>query len=107
MLVGVNYAWKSYGADFGPPPVGDAGHPWCARAAWARTIDQELAEFRRLGFFAVRWFVLCDGIGIGTGDRAPRRDGFGRWRFGPPPPIGAEHLADLRFLLERFRAARV
>ena len=105
MKVGVNYAWKNYGCDFGVPPVRDAGSIWCQRAAWQATIDEELADFKRLGFFAVRWFVLGDGFALGNGQSVPHRDAGGVWRMSSLPPLSPEFLSDFRLLLDRFRAA--
>src|SRR5438105_3052733 len=87
--VGINYPWKNYGWDFGPPPHGDSGAPWGDRAAWRATIDEDLAGFRQLGLFAVRWFLLADGLCYGTGAGRPHPDPADakQWRFDDPPAL--------------------
>jgi hypothetical protein len=107
MQVGINYAWKNYGWDFGPPPMKDDGTPWGRRAAWGDVIDADLVGFRRLGLQAVRWFILGDGITYGVGEERPRVDAEGLWRMGEPPPLTPEFEEDFRFLLERCHAAGI
>ncbi|HNN94082.1 MAG TPA: hypothetical protein PKI03_17515 [Pseudomonadota bacterium] len=72
MKVGINYAWKNYGWDFGEPPRKNSGQLWGGRAAWREHIDAELASFVEMGFFAVRWFLLGDGTTYGTGADRPQ-----------------------------------
>lgn len=109
MQVGINYPWKEYGWDFGPPPRHDDGSAFGPRARWRSTIEAELEGFRRLGLFAVRWFLLADGLTYGTGPASPRPDPDagreGQWRFDEPPPLGAGFEEDFVHLLERFAAA--
>jgi hypothetical protein len=104
MRVGINYPWNNYGWDFGAPPVRDDGHPWGPRAAWRATIDRELAGYRSLGLFAVRWFILADGTNYGSGAARPHHGGG--WHF-DPPPLSPEFLEDFTFLLGRFQAAKM
>lgn len=81
MRVGINYPWRDYGWDFGPPPAG-----WRSRDPWRARIAQDLATFRACGISIIRWFVLCDGMTYGTGRDAPRRDGS-QWRFDRVPTL--------------------
>lgn len=103
-LVGINYPWINYGWDFGDPPPGWTGGPPVAewRAQQRRQIATDLAEFARLGLFAVRWFVMGDGTNYGFGDDAPQLVD-GRWSA---KPLSAEHafheqmLDDFSFVLQ-------
>jgi|SRR5208337_4862520 len=75
MNVGINYPWCNYGWDFGTPPS-----TWSPRAQWKNgkpadpqkgtpaipALQNALADFRRIGIFAVRWFILGNGVGFGT-----------------------------------------
>ena len=108
LRLGINYPWRSYGWDFGDPPRSDKGNPWGEAAAWRHFVDSDLAAFRRLGLFAVRWFLLGDGLLYGTGKGQPRRDPqSGQWRFPACPPVSESFVAHLRLLLERCRAAKM
>lgn len=111
MRVGINYAWLNYAWDFGPPPYHDDGTLWGDRAQWKTRIDDDLNTFRRLGIFAVRWFILGDGLTYGVGLNAPHRTSqVGRheaWGFDPPTVLAAEFQEDFVELLERFRRADV
>lgn len=104
MSVGVNYAWKNYGWDFGPAPSPAGGAPWGQAAAWRATIDADLRRFKELGLFCVRWFLLGDGLSYGQGPLAPRPQGD-TWRFDDPPPLHPDFVADFSDLLARVRAA--
>lgn len=107
MRVGINYPWKNYGWDFGPPPSSADGSPWGPRAAWQATLDAELEAFRDLGIFALRWFILADGMMWGTGAAAPHPDlaDPGDWRFDDPPPLSEAFLDDFIDLLIRVERA--
>ncbi len=107
MRVGINYPWMNYGWDFGEPPIKDNGAPWGPRAAWRATIDSELRGFRALGLFALRWFILADGMAWGIGDRQPRKDDgiLGAWHFEPPGPLSPAFVEDFSFLLACCRSA--
>lgn len=109
MQVGINYAWKNYGWDFGLPPQKNSGSNWGARAAWQPTIEKELAEFVEIGFFCVRWFLLGDGTTYGVGAERPHLDprGNGQWRFDSPPKISDEFLEDFARLLRACEAAGI
>jgi hypothetical protein len=86
MLVGINYPWIDYGWDFGDPP-----HAWVPPEelpAWLKTKRKQIeTDFRLLasqGIFAVRWFLLADGLNYGIGEFAPRQTGEA-WTFDPLP----------------------
>lgn len=95
MWVGINYPWCNYGWDFGEPPS-----TWRPRARWRTVIAEHLAELRRVGVRVVRWFIVADGLGYGSGPDAPRlREG--RWEFSPPR-VTSELLDDFSELLALF-----
>jgi len=104
MRVGINYPWIDYGWDFGIPPPAWV-HPGKLEQWRARKRVQILDDFRRfaeLGLFAVRWFMLADGLSYGTGEEAPRLID-GRWRFDPLPadhPFHWQLIEDFAFVLE-------
>ena len=85
MQVGINYPWIDYGWDFGDPP--SAWIPAEGLAAWRETkrkrIEEDFRRFSEQGIFAVRWFLLGDGLNYGTDARAPRKEGG--WIFDPLP----------------------
>ncbi len=109
MRVGINYAWKNYGWDFGLPPQNDSGCAWGPRAAWRETFEAELAEFVDLGIFCIRWFLLGDGTTYGTDSLRPHLDsrGNGQWRFDDPPALSAEFLEDFAQLLQWCESAGI
>jgi hypothetical protein len=113
MKVGINYAWQNYGWDFGAPPLRDNGMAWGARAAWQSSIDAELTELASLGLFAVRWFVLADGLTYGIGPQKPHQVASAgalsspAWRFDECPSLSPEFLADYEDLLRRCRAHKL
>ncbi len=47
-------------------------------------IEEDFAQFQSRRIFAVRWFLLADGLNYGTGESAPRRIG-NEWLFEPLP----------------------
>jgi hypothetical protein len=59
LRVGVNFPGWRWASDFG-------ARTYWPRAEWRSFIDQRLALFRRLGIFAIRWFLLCDGTQYGA-----------------------------------------
>jgi len=83
--VGINYPWKNYGWDFGNSPTG-----W-SRTNWKSEIEKDIKELKSLGIFAVRWFLLSDGLVYGIGKHAPHKDSDpkrkGQWRFDDPPEL--------------------
>lgn len=103
MLVGINYPWVDYGWDFGDPPAA-----WIAaeslparREAKRKKIEEDFRLFAAQGIFAVRWFLLADGLSYGMGEYAPRRIGGG-WAFDPLPAGHAFHtrlIDDFDFVL--------
>ncbi len=87
MRIGINYPWIHCGWDFGDPPAA-----WVARehlSAWReekrRQIEKDFQYFASQGIFAVRWFLLADGVNYGTGEFAPQKAGKD-WTFEPLPP---------------------
>lgn len=101
--VGINYPWLNYGWDFGDPPLawlgGQSVDEW--RTQKRQQIADDLREFARLGIFAVRWFLLADGLNYGLGSNAPQPDGA-EWSFSPLPPqhpFHAQLCDDLEFVL--------
>ena len=86
MLIGINYPWIDYGWDFGGPPAlwvsGENLPAW--RESKRSRIEEDFAQFQSRRIFAVRWFLLADGLNYGTGESAPRRIG-NEWLFEPLP----------------------
>ncbi len=86
MLIGINYPWIDYGWDFGDPPAAwvdpQSVVEW--RDKKRREIAADFRAFAEMGLFAVRWFLLADGLSYGTGDEAPKVIG-GKWTFDPLP----------------------
>lgn len=104
LLVGINYPWIDYGWDFGDPPAAwvNAQNLPAWREQKRKRIVEDFTRFADLGLFAVRWFILPDGLNYGTGNEAPRLIN-GHWSF-DPLPSGHEfhrHLAeDFEFVLQ-------
>lgn len=96
MIVGINYPWENYGWDFGGP-VGSWGP--CAR--WRSTIDASLSRFVAAGIEIVRWFILADGLTVGSGREAPHLSG-NQWRFDSIPDLSSEALEQFDDMLQRF-----
>ncbi len=103
MLVGINYPWVDYGWDFGDPPAAwiaaESVQAW--REAKRKRIEEDFRLFAAQGIFAVRWFLLADGLSYGIGEYAPRRSGKG-WAFDPLPsghPFYARLCDDFEFVL--------
>ncbi len=104
MLVGINYPWIDYGWDFGDPPTA-----WVAnenlnawREAKRKQIEADFRLFASQGIFAVRWFLLADGLSYGTGEFAPRKTGV-TWTFDPLPAGHSFHgclCDDFEFVLQ-------
>jgi hypothetical protein len=105
MKVGINYAWKNYGWDFGQPPRKSSGQLWGGRAAWREHIDADLAEFVALGFFAVRWFLLGDGTTYGVDAERPRFTPGQPAEVEAVPALSPGFVEDFSFLLERCASA--
>ena len=102
MLVGINYPWIDYGWDFGDPPAGWAGDVVAWRQRKRAEIKQDFRAFAEMGLFAVRWFVLCDGLSYGFGAEAPHIE-RGKWTFRPLPRAHAFHRQlreDFEFVLQ-------
>jgi hypothetical protein len=104
MLIGINYPWIDYAWDFGDPP-----EAWVAPAyadEWRRKKREQIAAdfraFAEMGLFAVRWFMLADGLSYGAGDEAPKVIG-GKWTFDPLPREHRFHkqlCEDFEFVLK-------
>lgn len=102
MNVGVNYPWNNFGCDFGAPPP-----RWGERRGWERTLATEIGHLRRLEVRALRWFILADGLLLGTGAGAvPHVDRSrpGQWRFDQVPQLTTEFVQDFGRLLGFFSA---
>ncbi|MDX2029521.1 MAG: hypothetical protein SF339_02560 [Blastocatellia bacterium] len=84
--VGINYPWIDYAWDFGDPPAAWVGPDYVAewRARKRAQIRTDFQAFAEQGLFAVRWFLLADGLSYGTGADAPRIEA-GKWTFQPLP----------------------
>jgi hypothetical protein len=86
MLVGVNYPWIDYAWDFGDPPEAWVNPQYVAE--WREKKRQQIvADFRafaEMGLFAVRWFMLADGLSYGAGADAPKIVS-GKWTFDSLP----------------------
>jgi hypothetical protein len=103
MLVGINYPWIDCGWDFGDPPP-----EWIAfdnLAAWRekkrKQIEEDFGRFASQGIFAVRWFLMADGLNYGMSGFAPRETANG-WIFDPLPaedPFYHRLLGDFEFVL--------
>jgi hypothetical protein len=109
MLVGINYPWIDYGWDFGDPPkawVDDESLPaWRERKR--RRIQDDFRLFASQGIFAVRWFLLGDGLNYGTDELAPRET-VNRWAFDPLPavhPFYGSLRDDFEFVLQVCRTS--
>ncbi len=104
MLVGINYPWIDYGWDYGDPPSA-----WISDEklkAWRETKRKIIAEdfglFASQGIFAVRWFLLADGLNYGMGESAPLKNGKS-WTFDPLPaghPFYHSICEDFEFVLQ-------
>ena len=107
MQVGINYPWIDYGWDFGDPPSA-----WVAAdhvAAWRETkrkkIEADFRFFAEQGIFAVRWFLLGDGLNCGMDAWAPRKAGV-QWIFDPLPSghsFYSRFCEDFEFVLQACR----
>src|SRR5262245_25895723 len=104
MLVGVNYPWIDYGWDFGEPPAVWVSPQYVAewREKKRKQIAADFQAFVEIGLFAVRWFMLADGLSYGMGEEAPRKVG-GRWAFDPLPmdhPCHIQLREDFEYVLK-------
>jgi hypothetical protein len=104
MLIGINYPWIDYGWDFGDPPQAWVAHEnlpaWRERKR--KQIEEDFRRFSSQGIFAVRWFLLADGMNYGTGRFAPEKAG-NRWAFDPLPaghPFYRQFCNDIEFVLQ-------
>lgn len=104
LLVGINYPWIDYGWDFGNPPQSWVN--WQHLPAWRQAKRQRIVEdftrFADQGLFAIRWFILPDGLNYGIGNEAPEF-ADGQWRFDCLPeqhPCHIQLLDDFEFVLE-------
>jgi hypothetical protein len=102
--VGINYPWIDYAWDFGDPPSAWVNPAYAAE--WREKKRKQMVEdfrvFAEMGLFAVRWFVLADGLSYGTGGDAPKQV-KGRWSFDPLPAGHAFHkqlFDDFEFVLK-------
>lgn len=94
MEIGLNYPWLHCGWDFGPEV-----HGWGTRAAWKSVLPGELPRLRGAGVRVLRWFLLADGIVLGTGPDAPARDRLGRFRMRDVPALSPAFVDDFAALL--------
>jgi hypothetical protein len=104
MLVGINYPWIDYAWDFGDPPAAWVNPQQVAdwREKKRKQIVEDFQAFAGMGLFAVRWFMLADGLSYGVGDEAPREID-GEWIFDPLPPEHSFHrqlCEDFEFVLK-------
>lgn len=101
MHIGLNYPWFNFNWDFGEPPP-----HWEPSAAWKRGLAAEITNLRSIGVRALRWFILCDGLTLGSGGLAPRPDRTraGAWRVDRVPSASGALLAHFTRLLEFFSA---
>jgi hypothetical protein len=104
MLVGVNYPWIDYAWDFGDPPVAWVNQQNVAewREKKRRQIVADFRAFAEMGLFAVRWFMLADGLSYGLGDEAPKIVSD-KWTFDPLPrahPFHQQLCDDFEFVLK-------
>lgn len=106
MRIGINYPWIHYDWDFGEPPRGVSGHPWGTRADWYTRLEDDLNRFRRMGFFAVRWWLLGSGLTYGVGADAPQA-AAGTWRVATVPALTQAFIDDFRVALRIFRSANM
>lgn len=86
MQIGINYPWINCGWDFGVPPLawigGESVKEWQIRKR--QHTQRDFEAFARQGIFAVRWFLLSDGMNYGMEALAPRKVGRD-WSFNPLP----------------------
>lgn|GEM_PF-1074261 len=104
LQVGINYPWIDYAWDFGHPPAA-----WIAaqdldgwRIKKRHQIVEDFRAFAEMGLFAVRWFLLADGLSYGTGNEAPQ-ELDGQWTFDPLPREHSFHQQlcdDFEFVLK-------
>lgn len=104
MLVGVNYPWIDYAWDFGDPPAAWVNPQNVAewREKKRKQIVEDFRRFAEMGLFAVRWFMLADGLSYGTGREAPGKID-GKWTFDPLPrehPFHRQLCDDFEFALK-------
>lgn len=105
--VGINYPWIDYAWDFGDPPPAWVGPGDVAewREKKRKQILDDFQAFRGLGLFAVRWFLLADGLSYGVGENAPKLVDE-TWRFDPLPAEDSFHKQlcdDFEFVLKTCR----
>jgi hypothetical protein len=91
--VGINYPWFKYGWDFGDPPPKWAQKDWKEKG-WKKQVKKDIIELKNLGIFALRWFILADGLTYGIDEDAPIEDPNrkGEWRF---PQVKRQQLPKL------------
>src|SRR5262245_54329948 len=84
LQVGINYPWVDYAWDFGDPPAAWVNPQFVAewREKKRVSVVEDFRSFAAMGLFAVRWFILADGLSYGTGSEAPKEAG-GKWTFDP------------------------
>jgi hypothetical protein len=102
--VGVNYPWINYAWDFGDPPAAwvDPQNAAEWRTNNRKQIVDDFRAYAEMGLFAVRWFMLADGLSYGVGPEAPR-EVDGRWTFDPLPQDHSFHkqmVDDFEFVLK-------
>jgi hypothetical protein len=102
--IGINYPWIDYGWDFGDPPSAwvDPQHVAEWREKKRKQMGEDFRAFAEMGLFAVRWFMLADGLSYGTGNESPKEAG-GSWVFDPLPRDHSFHkqlFDDFEFVLK-------
>ncbi len=102
--VGINYPWIDYAWDFGDPPAAWVSPQYVAewREKKRKQIVEDFGAFAKMGLFAVRWFMLADGLSYGTGGDAPKQV-KGQWTFDPLPRDHSFHnqlFDDFEFVLK-------
>lgn len=104
LRVGINYPWIDYAWDFGIPPAAWVNpnnlDQW--RTKKRAQIVEDFKSFADMGLFAVRWFMLADGLSYGTGAEAPRLIDR-KWTFDPlirEHPFHQQLYHDFEFVLD-------
>jgi hypothetical protein len=73
------------------------------RDTWRRNLKNKIDYLKKINIYAVRWFILGDGLNYGVKDQCPHEDykssKKGEWRFDDPPKLSKQFEDDFRFLL--------
>jgi hypothetical protein len=109
LQVGINFPCKDYGWDFGSP-VQNLAKKVPPHTSWKDTLSDDLKNLKKLGVFAVRWFILADGWNYGVMQNAPQlqsalvEPGTEAWFF-DPPPLDKAFTDDFVLFLRKFAEA--